>query len=752
MANKIKGLTIELNGDTTGLDKALKGVNAQSRDLQSELRQVDRLLKLDPGNVELAAQKQKILAESVNNTKEKLDTLKEAERQVAEQFKKGEVGEEQYRAIQREIISTEQNLKSLDNQLGEINNKWKNAADGIGNFGKGTAELGNKLMPISAGAGAAAAGLVGLAVKAGVAADDINTLSKQTGISTEDLQIFQLASDRIDVSMDTLTGSMTKLTKNMGNAQKGSKTATDAFDKLGVSFKDNVTGELRDNQDVFNDAINALGQIENETERDALAMEIFGKSAQDLNPLILGGADALKTMGKEAKDAGLILSQDALDGINEFNDEIDTLKATAGATFMQLGVEIGKVLLPALQGLSEKLQGLLEWVRNLDEGTLKIIMTVLAVVAGLAPLLIIIGKIASGVSAIMGVVSSLGSGFAALGTAIGAISAPVLIVIGVIAGLIAVLVALYNNNEEFRNKITELWESIKAMFSSVLDAIIGIVMGAMEAIQGFWGEHGSVIMEIVGKLFEALGLIFSKSFENLKLVVETFINLVKGIWKLFGDEITAVMTVCWDTIKGIISGALTIINGLLDVFIGLFTGDWERMKTGIIEIFTGLWTVIESIVAGAWTLLSGAFAALWENISNWFTGLKDSAVEWGKNMIQGFIDGIMAMARKVQDAVSSVMEGVSDFIGFNSPSKKGEGRHIVEWGYNMIDGFMEGMKKAMPELNVTANQLIPNLDTKSSISNVNNAKVAINFYPQNMTEQELNKAFNYVNRRLGLAL
>ena len=112
----------------------------------------------------------------------------------------------------------------------------------------------------------------------------------------------------------------------METAKKGTGDVASAFKKLGVSITDNK-GALRNNQDVFNDVIKALGKIENETQRDAYAMQIFGKSAQDLNPLILGGADALEELGKEAEDAGLILSQDTLDAANEFNDSIDKLKA-----------------------------------------------------------------------------------------------------------------------------------------------------------------------------------------------------------------------------------------------------------------------------------------------------------------------------------------------------------------------------------------------------------------------------------------
>ena len=131
-ANGIKGITIEIGGDTTKLDKALSETGKKSASLQRELKEVNRLLKLDPGNTELVAQKQKILAESVSETKKKLDILKEAEKQVQEQFERGEVSEEQYRALQREIIECSNELDGLreasrqaDKAMEELNHSSK---------------------------------------------------------------------------------------------------------------------------------------------------------------------------------------------------------------------------------------------------------------------------------------------------------------------------------------------------------------------------------------------------------------------------------------------------------------------------------------------------------------------------------------------------------------------------------------------------------------------------------------------------
>ena len=114
MANRIKGITVEIGGDTTGLDKALKGVNNTIRSTQSSLRDVNRLLKLDPKNTTLLSQKQKLLKDSISATKEKLDGLKEAQKQAKEQLERGELGQDKYDALQREIVETEQELVRPD--------------------------------------------------------------------------------------------------------------------------------------------------------------------------------------------------------------------------------------------------------------------------------------------------------------------------------------------------------------------------------------------------------------------------------------------------------------------------------------------------------------------------------------------------------------------------------------------------------------------------------------------------------------
>ena len=206
--DRIKGITVEIGGDTTKLSQALSGVNKSIRETQSQLKDVDRLLKLDPKNTELLKQKQELLAKAINDTKSKLDTLKTAQQQM--DANGVDKNSEQYQKLQREIIATEQDLKKLEKQAKNSNvmlQQISAAGDSFKKVGKNIEGVGKALTPLSAAAGGMVTGLAGLGYKAVTTADDLNTLSKQTGISTDDLQKMTYASDRIDVSLDTITGS-----------------------------------------------------------------------------------------------------------------------------------------------------------------------------------------------------------------------------------------------------------------------------------------------------------------------------------------------------------------------------------------------------------------------------------------------------------------------------------------------------------------------------------------------------------------
>ena len=189
---------------------------------------------------------------------------------------------------------------------------------------------------IVAGTTAVATGLSALTLKSALAADDLNTLAKQSGFSTADIQKWQYASDLIDVSIDDIVKSAAKMKKNMIST---SSTTVDAWNQLGIKVKDS-NGHLRNSTTVFYETLTALSKVQNETERDTLAMNLFGKSADSLAGIVDDGGAALQELAGKAEKAGVILSQDTLDSANALNDKVDTLKATVKGFAGKVGSEL----------------------------------------------------------------------------------------------------------------------------------------------------------------------------------------------------------------------------------------------------------------------------------------------------------------------------------------------------------------------------------------------------------------------------
>lgn len=549
MANRISGITIEIEGDTTKLSDALKDIDKSLRSTQTELKDVNKLLKLDPNNTQLLSQKQELLSKAIADTKSKLDEEKAA-LAALKASPEAEKTAEQQRALEREIIATTQSLedytnqqKETDDQLKSLNSEIDENTDSlkenqvqasqtsskleeIGNTAQTVADKTRALSMAALGFGTA---LVGNAYKSAQAADDLNTLAKQTGFSVEELQKMQYASDLVDVSMDTMTGSIKKLTSKMSSG-------ADVFDTLGVSIYD-ANGNMRDATDVWYDSIEALSKVENETERDALSMELFGKSAMDMAGIVDDGGAALRSAGEEAEELGLILDQDALTSANEFNDAIDRLKATATASFRKAGTTLATALVPVLEKLASVVTKVTTWFGNLTQTQQKTILTVVALVAAISPL-------ASAIAGIIKTVNTLKTVWTTLSTAFTAFSGPVGIVIAAIAALVAIGITLYKNWDTIKAKAQELgqnianaWNNVKAKTSEAWNNVSSTVSSAVSrvkenAVNGFNNVRDS-ISNVVGNIksvFSSVTYALTHPFETARNTIQGIVDRIKGIF------------------------------------------------------------------------------------------------------------------------------------------------------------------------------------------------------------------------------
>lgn len=451
--SRIKGITIEIDGNTTKLQKSLSGVNKDLKSTQDTLKDIGKLLKLDPGNVTLLEQKQKNLSKAISDTKDKLSQLKDAQSQVAK-------GSDEWDALQREIIATEQDLKSLKKEQSDFGSVsaqvLKDVGSKVSEVGNKISDLGKKFSGVSGAAGAFVGALGKLGYDAVTSADDLNTLSKQTGISTDSLQKMKYAADLVDVSVEDITGALKKMKPKM---EDGNKT----FEKLGVRVKD-THGKMRDVEDVFYDSIKALSKIENETERDQVAMELFGKSADQLAGIIDDGGASLKEYGKQAEELGLILDGDTLDALNQTNDTIDQVKATTAATLAQVGADVATVLAPAVEKLAGFIGDITAKLRELTPEQTQVILTIASIVAVVAPVIILIGNIVTGIG---GLITAIGAVAGVLGVAASTVG----IVIAAIAGIIAIIVLCITHWDAIKAKVKEVWESISTYMANLKESV-----------------------------------------------------------------------------------------------------------------------------------------------------------------------------------------------------------------------------------------------------------------------------------------
>ncbi len=466
MGGNIRGITIQFNADTTKLDKSLREINNNTRKLDKELRNVDKALKFNPTSVELWRQKQDLLKKKIDETKNALDILKQKQAQM--DAAGVDKNSEEYRKLQREIIETESKVKTFEGQLKKIGNvNLRATSEQFKEIGNKLTAAGQAMQGLSMAAAAVAASIGAITVKSAKWADDMNTMSKVYHIGTGELQKYSAAAELVDVDVETIAKSHTKLEKSMASAAKGTGANADAFAKLGIDVT-NADGSLREGDEVWQETIAALGQMTNETERDALAMQLMGKSAAELNPLIEDGGETYANLANTLAKYDLdFIDQDTINKANQFNDSLDTIKAVGMVAFQQLGTTLAAYLAPAMEKVVDLVGRLASWFGNLSPQTQALIAALTGVVAILSPLLIGFGKVAFAISSIISLVSTVGPVIAGL-------AGPIGIAVGVIGALVAAGIFLYKNWDTIKAKANALKNNIVRIFNQVKSKVVSI--------------------------------------------------------------------------------------------------------------------------------------------------------------------------------------------------------------------------------------------------------------------------------------
>ena len=542
---------------------------------------------------------------------------------------------------------------------------------------------------VSIYAGMATAALGGFGYAAAAHADDLNTLSKQCGVATDTLQKFSATSELVDVSTEAMAKGQSKIVKAMtSNA--------DVFDKYGIAVK-NSDGSMRDSEDVFLEFMDAMGNITNKTERAAAMQEVFGaKAYQALMPLA-GNVKVLQEYGKKFEELGLILDQDTLDGMNKVKDQIDYLKAVGSLAFYKIGTAIANAVGPALDNLDEKIANIAEWISNLNPRIIQVAMAIGGITTIAAPLLIIIGHIATGLGAISTLLSKLrlaalmGS-LGKLGPMITTMLGPVGMAIVAIGGLIAILAALQEKGVDVENAIGDF-------VTGLAEKISAIAAVAPDIIQGFITAIVNNLPTLINSAVSIMNALIHGIVTNLPILIQAGLKLVMALINGLIQAIPVIIVAMPKIIKAIVTGLINMRGQILaagrQLIIVLLRGIVymiPRVKTAVINFARKIPTWIKNGISKLASIGGQIVQGLWQGIGN--------KVAWLKSKISGFVGNVKSWLKK--------------FFKIGSPSKLMAdeiGRWIPEGIAVGIEDNMRNLERAMGGI---VNMATPDLSVGSS--------------------------------------
>ena len=750
MPSRIQGITVEIGGDTTGLSKALSGVNKEIRSTQSQLKDVERLLKMDPGNTELLRQKYELLNDSIESTEEKLDALREAEKQVQAQFARGEATEAQYNGLQREIIATEQALNRLQGEAKDTQNRIDNIdEDPIEDVEKAADDAGAALEDAGKDASTFGDMLKAGAIVEGVSSiiDSMSQLSEETKEYQRIMGSLEVSSQKAGYSADETAQVYRTLYGVLGDDQTAA-TTTANLQALGLSQEELVTltNAAIGAWATYGDSIpiDSLAESVNETIQAGQVTGSFadvlnwaGTSEDEFNERLAAASDETERQNivmQELAKQGLVQAGQAWQENNESLVESNQAAADFQDTMAEMAERIQPILTAVQTGITGILNAILDATSGIDfdamaeaisagfgwiiENVIPAISTLVGWFLQLDPQIQQFALVLAGVAAAAGPVTTVIQGIV---TALSALMSPVTLVVAAVGLLIGAFATLWTSSEEFRTNITAIWQQL-------VDTFTGFTQG------------------IVDRLNE-LGF----NFENIGQVIQ-------AAWQALCDFLAPVFEGAFQAVATIFDTITSAILGVLDFFIGVFTGDWEQALNGIKEFWSAIWdgicgifeTIVDTLMGigdvilnwfgTSWeSTLNGAknfFTNIFNGIVSFFQGIPGKMISIGSAIVSGIWNGISGAAgwlwNQISGFCSNIVNSIKNFFGIGSPSKL-MAKEVGKW---IPPGITVGIDDAMPQAvrNIDAEMgaiaaVNPFANTQTTTTTTNNNSQAYTFGP-----------------------
>lgn len=717
--------------------KALDELKTHHDGLQSELQEeVDKLAQIEQESgkasdeYKLQATTVSALTGELQRSESAIDKEEQALTRTKIELNNSQAAMNQTKNTLEELSSemndAEKETKELGEDMENAGNDSRESSEGFTVFKAVVADLAasaikeaiNGLKELAQAVIDAGKALADTTFDAGKLADEVNTLSMQTGLSTDTIQELNYASELLDVSTDTITGSMTRLTRSMNSASEGSAETASAFEQMGIAITDS-NGELRDNEEVFWDVIDYLGTMENATERDATAMTLLGRSAQELNPLIIQGSDAFRSLADEAHETGYVMDSDTLGAFQGLDDGMQRLQN--GVTGARNA--LGRILLPMLSNLSSQGTSLLNNFTNALNGTNGDLSQIGSVVSALLPQVTeVLTSLGEQVGGLLGelipqlieqippiVESALPMLISGFNTVLDAILSILPTVIPTIATLIPEVAST-------------LLSQLPRLIQVGVQVILQLVQGISQALPSLLRQLPSIISEVSQTLIRLLPEIIQTGIMLLMALIE---GLTDALPMLIQEIPVIIETLC-DTLldpqmlRMIIEGGMqllmALIEGLADAVPALIEYAPTLVQTLINVVTENLPGILQlgkdllnkfiegcQIVFGA---LRAKASEIYEIVRSKIAELPGKMIEIGQNLVQGLWNGISNMTdwviSKIQGFGENVLQGLRDFFGIASPSKV-----FAEMGGYMAQGLGLGFEDEMAAVTDQMRDAVP---------------------------------------------
>lgn len=497
--------------------------------------------------------------------------------------------------------------------------------------------------------------------------------------------------------------------------QSPTDAAAKQMEALGISVYDSE-GNMRSLNDILGDLNTSMDGMTS-AEKSNIISTIFNKTdLSSVNALLANTGSTWDDLQQKITDSGGAAQQMADTQLDNLQGQITILKSALEG----LAISFGELLMPAIKQIVGWVQKFVDFLNSLDEGTKKTVVTIALLAAALGPVLIVIGKVISAVGTIMtivpkiaGVINVVKGAFAALNLTM--LANPIVLIIAAIAALAAAFIYLWNNCDSFRQFWIDLWENVKqiavtvwnglkAFFSSVWQAISSLASTVWGGIKSFFSSVWNGIKTVVSTVVLAIKTVITTYFNIYKTIIVTVLNVIKSVVKtawtaiktVIGTVLGAIKTVVttvWNAIKTAIT---TVVNAIKTVISTVWNGIKTTVSTVVNSIKTTITTVFGNILSGIKGTMGKIVTAIKDGFGKavtFITGLPSKALQWGKDIIMGIVNGIKSCIGKVGDAVKSVADKIKSFLHFSVPDE-GPLTDYESWMPDFMKGLAKGIESS----------------------------------------------------------